>query len=1163
MFDQTVKLESLRVIQARGIKRENEFELDKLRNVNVIFGRNGVGKSTVGLTIYKLLRPSDKLLGKSAEVGGVVRIGDKVFDLHVAVSLGHATVDGVLEEYPDFKSAGELSSYRLALEELISEDDVEFAKVIADETRGGIDLRAVFKRVNAREKPKRPVKLDGEWRDLHKAEENRREHQNDVARKQLRLESLKVDRKGLLQKLSLQEALKASRVIKSQELCLQEIEAKLSELPQALSRLNGGESQELEQLQTQLDAAKENLERCWEIESGARNELAALEHLESVSRLDLSRLEELQSEFTEVQRKLEANQLDQARLEGEIANLVAEFNEVESVDELNDRLADVDLSEIDAGYQQFVNRQQRLREAESSLNFFEVDSSAIDPITKDDAGNRYQVLQAWCGAPEERRRAVSGFSGKLAAAASVVMAVWAISLAVSVSHLWWLGLLVPIVIMILQLMPRTEPRHERPTRQEIETAEEHRYPELSEWSPATVKDLMGKLIHEINQSSLDEKKHQFFKAAEQKFQQCQTEFRDAKETLEVLATKFGLGLSGLDSEIKLLQLVNTFVKWKTRLAELAGLLSRNDEVQAMVSMQREVLIQKLAGFGIDITETTTAFRAEVSDASARLSEFVDLQNRLKGSEQETVYANKTVGQMESQIASLFGRLGVENKTVSELESLESGLSEYHRHCQSQAEAETLLREARVVVETQPEVREFSEAEIDEYLIECDGAQERLQQLGEQIQAIETEIELIQQGTGLSDAMAAKDEKEFELRTHFHEALDSLAGFCLVDYLIEETEGDNTSLVFEKASANLHRITGGKLTLDVAVTEEGEEFVISDTVGTRRALDALSVGERVQVLLAVRLAFLSTGETSALPIVIDEALGTADDDRAHEIIESFVKLAQDGRQIFYFTAQTDEVEKWKSVLSRYDDLEAAFIDLDQLRGFDANSRPEDTLQFVQQNIVPKPEGMSHQQYGQTLGVSLPGAREFTSATLSLWAVLDDVDDLYLCWQRRIRTIGMLEETLRRNQTVGLSAEITHLSIVRARAIESAVDQYRSGRPMPLEISDLEESDAFPDRWLESVWSLASKVGYDGAHLVAALREGQMKRWRQGYTDELEVSLRSSGKILDSEVSTSDQIEAAAADVFVREGIDLDQQMEWLLARLHQILGDYTNRGELDG
>ena len=66
---------------------------------------------------------------------------------------------------------------------------------------------------------------------------------------------------------------------------------------------------------------------------------------------------------------------------------------------------------------------------------------------------------------------------------------------------------------------------------------------------------------------------------------------------------------------------------------------------------------------------------------------------------------------------------------------------------------------------------------------------------------------------------------------------------------------------------------------------------------------------MQILLSVRLAFVKQQEQGAkLPIVLDETLANTDDLRAKIIIESLIKLANEGRQIFYFTAQGDEIAK---------------------------------------------------------------------------------------------------------------------------------------------------------------------------------------------------------------------------------------------------------------
>ena len=63
------------------------------------------------------------------------------------------------------------------------------------------------------------------------------------------------------------------------------------------------------------------------------------------------------------------------------------------------------------------------------------------------------------------------------------------------------------------------------------------------------------------------------------------------------------------------------------------------------------------------------------------------------------------------------------------------------------------------------------------------------------------------------------------------------------------------------------------------------------------------------MAAVRVAFLEQDESARLPLLLDETLGTSDDGRAGAIIDSVIEIAREGRQVFYFTAQHDEVGKW--------------------------------------------------------------------------------------------------------------------------------------------------------------------------------------------------------------------------------------------------------------
>lgn len=1163
MSEERVRLNSLRIIQARGISRESQFEINDLGNVNVIFGRNGIGKSTVGLAIYKLLRPDDLLLDRSAEIAGQLQIGERHVDLRVAMSHGKAVEEGKSIDYPDFQSAGELSKYRLALEALIKDDDVEFAKVIADETRGGIDLRAVGKAIGANESPARPLKLEREYKNLKRSENDVRAEQDAMARRAQQLDDWKNSRQELYTSLDLEPVLQAYQEASALREKIAEREGGLAAYPKALHNLSGGESKELRTLQSKLENAQKDVANFQTWEAEAKAALTSLDYLAEATDLNLRKLKELQAEFADLQKDIRTKESERTGIEGKVLSLLSVFTDVTSVEEIEQRLTKVDLAEVDATYHQFVMRRQLMREAQFTCEYLRAGTAEETAVSREELSQRYQELQAWCGAADEERHNYSATTGRLAMAGSLLMVLWGLALAIIYTPFWLVALLVPLAIsvMVVKAKPRSEQL--RPTRQEIESAEGHRYPELTEWSPLAVKQLMEDLVEQINQSSLNEQRVLNFKAAEQSLQKAQLDFNLANERLSELSSKLGLPESGLDSEAKILEVVKAFAQWRIEVAGLAGVEGAIADLRESSAILQGRLTDLLPEFGLEVTASTSAFRAETDEASSRLAELQKAKAAVTDRQREVKHACEIAGQIESQIAGLLERLGVSEATVTDIDAWEKVLPEYTSQCNELLNDEMLLKKADSILASHPEVQSLSADEVRTLLETCGGARERAQVLTQDIQDLETRITTSQRGTSLANAMSAIVEKEDELRQEFQKGLHSLAGFCLVEHLIQDSDGNNSSWVLEQAAVTLHRITGGKLRLKVHPGESGDEFVISDSIGKRRDLESLSVGERVQVLLAVRLAFLSTEETTALPIVVDEALGTADDDRAHEIIESLVKLAKDGRQVFYFTAQTDEVEKWKAVLGQQEGVAGIFIDLDHLRGFDPNLEAEQSEAFVRQNLVPAPEKYSHAEYGERLGVSLPSARSFSEDTLSVWAVLDEVDDIYTCWQRRIRKIGMLKDISRRGQEVGLEPAVIDLAIIRAKALATALEEYWAGRALPVEMEDLIESSAFTERWLDPVWDLAVNVDCDGGKLIEALKAGRLKRFRKDDAIALEESLRERGKIMENEVSTPDQVEAAALAVFEREGFDLTGQFEWLLARLYQILGDYRGTGESDG
>ena len=142
-----------------------------------------------------------------------------------------------------------------------------------------------------------------------------------------------------------------------------------------------------------------------------------------------------------------------------------------------------------------------------------------------------------------------------------------------------------------------------------------------------------------------------------------------------------------------------------------------------------------------------------------------------------------------------------------------------------------------------------------------------------------------------------------LKQLYDDNLSSITGQLLVDTLKEQMREQNRPKVFKEANRLFNRITKGRYELEID-EKDGPDFRAYDTVEKiGRGLDELSSGTRIQLLMAVRLAFVETQESAVrLPILADELLANSDDVRAQAIIEALTEISREGRQIFYFTAQ---------------------------------------------------------------------------------------------------------------------------------------------------------------------------------------------------------------------------------------------------------------------
>jgi hypothetical protein len=239
-------------------------------------------------------------------------------------------------------------------------------------------------------------------------------------------------------------------------------------------------------------------------------------------------------------------------------------------------------------------------------------------------------------------------------------------------------------------------------------------------------------------------------------------------------------------------------------------------------------------------------------------------------------------------------------------------------------------------------------------------------------------------------------------------LRAMIGGVIARHVQQLTRDQHRPEVFRRARELFTLITRGRYRLDLEDGDTPSFRAFDVNAGVGRSLEELSSATRVQLMLAVRVAFVESQERRiALPLLLDETLGTSDDDRARAIIDAVIVLAREGRQIFYFTAQHDEAGKWVAALEE-SGVPHATVDLAAARGQRSSLAPLAPLAIssVTAQDVPEPEGCTHDDYGARLHVSAFRPGLDAPDSVPLWYVVDDVDELCRLMQSGIGTWGEL-------------------------------------------------------------------------------------------------------------------------------------------------------------
>ncbi|MES2345207.1 MAG: hypothetical protein V4494_04650 [Chlamydiota bacterium] len=380
-------------------------------------------------------------------------------------------------------------------------------------------------------------------------------------------------------------------------------------------------------------------------------------------------------------------------------------------------------------------------------------------------------------------------------------------------------------------------------------------------------------------------------------------------------------------------------------------------------------------------------------------------------------------------------------------------------------------------------------------------------------AIRQKLDSAANRLAFEEASSELKEAEEVLQKVHQEFVRKALGEFLIGKIEKLFENEFQPEVFKRASGWFVRFTKGAYRLQFL---KKRSFVAYDVNEEEvKDLDALSRGTRIQLILAIRLAFMETAEAGGhqLPLFLDEVMSHADDERFQYMAEALLEIAKRGRQIFYFTCQRGCVDAWGKIEG---DLELLnVIDLDKMKqGLACFETPIRPLKVA--CPIPTPEGKTLYDYSKEL--SLPGL--CYNSPPSSW---------HLC--HFANCSSELHELLIQNVFVyGQFKNLSEKGLLKfpkfmekGKLAEQFYALAQVGRGRKVTLEELQQGGV-SEKFLDKVYLVAKNYNFEPKKLLLGLKNREIQGFREKTREELQEFLLESGCLDMRETLEKDEIRA---------------------------------------
>lgn len=1126
----------------RGMLPLQEFA----KHINIIAGPNGSGKSSTARLIRQLLWQQQ--LGT---LHADVTLDISGIQWGIQADSGHYRIlrEGQIDTLPSLPAADESKRYLLALHELISDLDTDLAALLIREASGGYDLPAAQHKLGYDSRTKQ--RTITEYRQYTEAKvkiaaiENR---QKQLKTKEDSLQRLSKSRDEAAAALNYHDLYTCIISSLNAADTLERLQLLLDDYPQQLRMLTGGEYDQIVVLEDEIE--KNN--RALVTISGeiSRKETRISELNLPKNGISKALLEELQTRVDALlttEEKLDALELDiagSARMTDEALKKITPELKNSDIKTLN-------VSET-AGLAQFMEGAHRLLSEkqflETSVNQLKKEQSitAEDPSKVRDG---ISALLLWF----QERSPLNGIP---------VWTLWVflilgIITGVATLLLGWPGLIV-IVLMFgfLFYASRAKSGDDGGVRKNDFIRTGLREPQ--QWdTPGVVTRL-----EELNTAS-QEAKHLELLAIQLKGQEDALadllprlakldEQRDA--WLNEIGVVPVLSADELKDYSGLYWFLANLLIWQQYFSELQAFEDQSEQALN----QQNTLLSAINLLVKDIA-------AEVVDGATAKG----MHRKLQADEAERWTLSEAIGQLNVQLedktgtgknltaelGAVYKKFDLEDGQKEEIWGWNQQLETFRQIHKNHQDAGTLHRDKDQTLKAHnlfAEVAsELSTLTIDEAKMKCTAFKQqadKLDELTKQIIEIERDIEREKEGTAMEEALAVKEASLNGLEQVYQQNLASATGDMMVNLLKETYREQNSAGIFGKANQLFSRITNGRYHL--TVEENGAAgFRAYDTVYKNwLELSQLSTGTRIQLLLAVRLAFIEMQEQNLkLPILADEVLANSDDLRAQEIISALAEISKDGRQVFYFTAQADEIDKWKAFKASDPELDLKVFTLDGQHNEKPDYRLDEAplLSAFKVTDIPLPGDLTADEYRKLIKVLRFDLLTEEPEQLHLWYLLEDQLLLYTCLSKRISTYGQLKGFMQyQGRLPGMDENVWATIQIKVRLLESYLELFRRGRSKPIDRQVLVQSSAVSGTFIDLVGDKLQELNGDPQRLLLALGAKEVPGFLQSKLKALEQHFITLGVIDDQQLLSAEDLQIRLTAIISNLDIQEDQAQTFI-------------------